>query len=82
MFKNRSQNIIAENFNAKSALDIWPKDLGIISDIAKPINLHIPIVKTVLKEYKLASDSGLGNLDDSVLIKHYSMQNKSKAKKT
>ena len=76
MFQNRSQNIISNDFSPKSALDIWPKDLGIVDKIARELNLHAPIVKTALKEYKLASKNGLGSLDDSILIKHYFNKNK------
>lgn len=76
MFQNRSQNIISNDFSPKSALDIWPKDLGIVDKIARELNLHAPIVKTALKEYKLASKNGLGRLDDSILIKHYFNKNK------
>ncbi|MFU8777199.1 MAG: L-threonate dehydrogenase [Roseovarius sp.] len=70
MFENRAPHVIEADYAPRSALDIWPKDLGIVRDIAARVPLHLPLVEAALTEYRAASEAGLGREDDAAITKH------------
>ena len=70
MFENRAPHVIEADYAPRSAVDIWPKDLGIVSDIAGQAGLPLPLVATALAEYRAASAAGLGGLDDAAITRH------------
>lgn len=70
MFENRAPHVIAGDYEARSAIDIWPKDLGIVAAMAADAGLPLPMVETALAEYRAASAAGLGRLDDAAITRH------------
>ncbi len=70
MFQNRAPHVIAGDYAPRSAIDIWPKDLGIVAAMAQDAGLPLLLVETALAEYRAASAAGLGRLDDAVITRH------------
>ena len=70
MFENRAPQVIAGDYAPRSAVDIWPKDLGIVAGIAADAGLALPLVATALAEYRAASAAGMGRRDDAVVACH------------
>ena len=71
MLENRAPHIIDGDYSPKSSINIWPKDLGIVLDIAKSSNFSAPITSTALQQFIAASGSGLGHEDDAAVAKVY-----------
>jgi 3-hydroxyisobutyrate dehydrogenase-like beta-hydroxyacid dehydrogenase len=71
MLENRAPHIIDGDYSPKSSINIWPKDLGIVLDIAKNSNFSAPITSAALQQFIAASGSGLGNEDDAAVAKIY-----------
>lgn len=71
MLENRAPHIAAGDYTAHSSVDIWPKDLGIVLDIAKSAKFSAPLTATALQQFVAASGSGLGAQDDSAIAKVY-----------
>jgi L-threonate 2-dehydrogenase len=71
MLENRTPHIIDGDYSPKSSINIWPKDLGIVLDIAKSSNFSAPITSAALQQFIAASGSGLGHEDDAAVAKVY-----------
>jgi putative dehydrogenase len=71
MFENRAPHIAAGDYTAHSAVDIWPKDLGIVLDIARGAKFSAPLTAAALQQFLAASGSGLGREDDAAVAKIY-----------
>ena len=71
MLENRAPNIINSDYSPKSSINIWPKDLGIVLNIAQKHDFSAPLTKIALEQFLKASDKGLGNEDDSAVAKVY-----------
>lgn len=71
MFENRGPHIADGDYTPHSAVDIFVKDLGIVCDIATDAAFTAPMATTAYKQFKEASDSGLGGEDDSAVAKIY-----------
>lgn len=71
MLENRAPHIIAGDYTPHSSVDIWPKDLGIVLDIAKSAKFSAPITAAALQQFLAASGSGLGKEDDAAVAKVY-----------
>ncbi len=71
MLENRAPHIVAGDYTPRSAVDIWPKDLGIVLDIAKSANFAAPLTAAALQQFLAASGSGLGREDDAAVAKVY-----------
>lgn len=71
MLENRAPHIIDGDYSPKSSVNIWPKDLGIVLDIAKNSNFSAPITSAALQQFIAASGSGLGHEDDAAVAKVY-----------
>ncbi|MGR3508416.1 MAG: L-threonate dehydrogenase [Sulfitobacter sp.] len=69
--ENRAPSIVSGDYRPLSAVDIWPKDLGIVLDIARAAKFAAPITATALQQYLAASGSGLGGEHDSAVAKVY-----------
>lgn len=74
MLENRAPHIVAGDYTPHSAVDIWPKDLGIVLDIAAEAGFDAPITRTALAQFKAASAAGLGREDDAAVAKIYAAQ--------
>lgn len=71
MLENRAPHIIAGDYTPHSSVDIWPKDLGIVLDIAKSAKFAAPVTAAALQQFLAASGSGLGREDDAAIAKVY-----------
>lgn len=71
MLENRAPHIIEGDYTPHSSVDIWPKDLGIVMDIAKSAKFGAPITAAALQQFLAASGSGLGKEDDAAVAKVY-----------
>ena len=71
MLENRTPHIIDNDYSPKSSINIWPKDLGIVLDIAKNSNFSAPLTAVALQQFISAAGSGLGQEDDAAVAKIY-----------
>lgn len=71
MLENRAPHIVAGDYAPRSSVDIWPKDLGIVLDIARNARFSAPIAAAALQQFLAASGSGLGREDDAAVAKVY-----------
>lgn len=71
MLENRAPHIVAGDYTPHSSIDIWPKDLGIVLDIARSAKFSAPITAAALQQFLAASGSGLGGEDDAAVAKVY-----------
>ena len=71
MLENRAPHIVSGDYTPHSSVDIWPKDLGIVLDIAKSAKFSAPITAAALQQFLAASGSGLGREDDAAVAKVY-----------
>ncbi|MFO1143207.1 MAG: L-threonate dehydrogenase [Amaricoccus sp.] len=71
MLENRAPHVVAGDYTPRSAVDIWPKDLGIVLDIARAAKFAAPLTAAALQQFLAASGSGLGREDDAAVAKVY-----------
>lgn len=71
MFENRMPNVIAGDTEPRSAVEIFVKDLGIVSDTARELRFPAALSATALQQYLAASALGLGDCDDSAVARVY-----------
>ncbi len=71
MLENRAPHIVAGDYTPLSQVNIWPKDLGIVLDIAKQAGFSAPITAAALQQYMVAVGMGLGAEDDAAVAKVY-----------
>lgn len=70
-FENRGPHVVAGDYRPASAVDIWPKDLGIVLDAARAARFSAPLTAAALQQFLAASGSGLGREDDAAVAKVY-----------
>jgi 3-hydroxyisobutyrate dehydrogenase/2-hydroxy-3-oxopropionate reductase len=70
MFENRTPHVIEADYTPRSAITIWPKDLGIVTAIAGAAHLPLPVTEAALTQYREAAAAGLGAEDDAAITKH------------
>ena len=71
MLENRAPHIVEGDYSPHSSVNIWPKDLGIVLDIAGTTNFPAPITSAALAQFKSAAGMGLGQEDDAAVAKVY-----------
>ena len=71
MFENRAPHVVTGDYTPHSAIDIWPKDLGIVLDVAREAKFAAPLTAAAMQQFLVASGSGLGSEDDSAVAKVY-----------
>ena len=74
MFENRGPHIAQGDYTPHSSVEIFVKDLGIVSDISRQSRFAAPIAATALQQFIAASGMGLGTEDDSAVAKVYAQQ--------
>ena len=74
MFENRAPRVVEGDYEARSAIDIWPKDLGIVTDIARGAAVSTPVAEAALTRFREASRQGLGALDDAAITRLYAAE--------
>ncbi|MGV2103126.1 L-threonate dehydrogenase [Rhizobium sp. 21-4511-3d] len=65
MFENRVPHIIAGDYTPHSSVNIFTKDLGIVSDLGRSLNFPLPVASTALQMFIMTAASGMGHDDDS-----------------
>lgn len=71
MFENRGPHIVEGDYRPRSAVEIFVKDLGIVSDVARAAKFSAPLTATALQQFLAASGMGLGREDDAAVAKVY-----------
>jgi len=71
MLENRAPHIVDGDYTPLSSVNIWPKDLGIVLDIAKAASFNAPITEAALQRFIAAAEMGLGAEDDAAVAKVY-----------
>ncbi|WP_282606581.1 L-threonate dehydrogenase [Pelagibius sp. Alg239-R121] len=71
MFENRGRHVVEGDYSPKSAVDIFVKDLGIVTSEGKATGFSLPLSETALALFKEAKEAGYGREDDSAVAKIY-----------
>ncbi len=71
MLENRAPHIVSGDYTPLSSVNIWPKDLGIVLDIARDAKFSAPITAAALQQFLAAAGMGLGGEDDAAVAKVY-----------
>ena len=71
MFQNRAPHVVEGDYAPRSAVDIWPKDLGIVAGIAERAGLPVPLTQAALAQFRAASEAGDGRADDAAVTRVY-----------
>jgi 3-hydroxyisobutyrate dehydrogenase len=71
MIANRGPRMLTEGMEAKSAVDIFVKDLGIVLDAARAARFPVPVSAAALQVFLGASGAGFGKHDDSQATRFY-----------
>ncbi|MBW3732429.1 L-threonate dehydrogenase [Aeromonas dhakensis] len=69
MFENRMARVLTGDYQARSAVDIFVKDLTLVADTARELRFPLPLASTALNMFLTASNAGHGKEDDSAVIK-------------
>jgi putative dehydrogenase len=69
MFENRMAHVLAADYTALSAVDIFVKDLGLVLDTARSSKFPLPLTSTAHQMFMQASTAGYAKEDDSAVIK-------------
>lgn len=67
MFANRGAHVVEGDYTPRSAVDIFVKDLGIVTRTAGASGAPAPLSHTALELFRQASGAGLGRRDDSAV---------------
>jgi len=71
MFQNRVPHILARDFTPLSAVEIFVKDLGIVSDLGRELRFPLPVAAAAHQLFLAAAAAGLAREDDSAVVKVY-----------
>lgn len=63
--------MLTEGSDARSAVDIFVKDLGIVIDAARAAPFPAPLAAAALQVFLGASAAGFGKHDDSQAVRFY-----------
>ncbi|WP_137150888.1 L-threonate dehydrogenase [Devosia sp. FKR38] len=65
MFENRVPHILEGDYSPRSAVNIFTKDLGIVSDIGRAETFPLPIAASALQLFLMTAAAGMGRDDDA-----------------
>ena len=71
MFENRVPHILDNDYEPKSAFDIFTKDLGTVSDMARAASFPTPLAASALQMFLMTAASGMGHHDDASVVRLY-----------
>jgi 3-hydroxyisobutyrate dehydrogenase len=71
MFTNRVPHILTGDYQPRSAVDIFVKDLGIVLEAGKAMTCPLPLAAAAHQMFVAASGMGHGREDDSAVAKVY-----------
>ncbi len=69
MFENRGPHIVEGDYAARSAVNIFVKDMGIVAAEATALGASTPLSETALGLFRQAAEAGLGLEDDAAVAK-------------
>ena len=72
MFENRMKHVVEGDYAPLSMVDIFVKDLGLVTDTGKVLHFPLPLASTAFNMFTEASNAGYGKEDDSAVIKIFS----------
>lgn len=65
MFENRVPHILEGDYQPRSAVDIFTKDLGIVLDMARGAKFPVPVAGAALQMFLMTAAAGMGRDDDA-----------------
>ncbi|MGQ0566475.1 MAG: L-threonate dehydrogenase [Gemmobacter sp.] len=65
MFENRVPHILDGDYAPRSAVDIFTKDLGIVTDIGRGLRFPTPVASVALQMFVMTAAAGMGRDDDA-----------------
>jgi len=65
MFENRVPHILDGDYAARSAVDIFTKDLGIVTDIGRALKFPTPVAAIAMQMFVMTAAAGMGRDDDA-----------------
>lgn len=65
MFENRIPHVLAGDYTPHSAVSIFTKDLGIVSDLGRKQKFPLPVSAAALQLFVMTEAAGMGRDDDS-----------------
>lgn len=71
MFEDRMKHVLDGDYRPSSMVDIFVKDLNLVSDTAQQLHFPLPLASTALNMFTAASNAGYGKEDDSAVIKTF-----------
>jgi putative dehydrogenase len=71
MFENRIPHILEGDYTPRSAVDIFTKDLGIVTDIGREKKFPVPLASSALQLFLMTSAAGMGRDDDASVARLY-----------
>jgi putative dehydrogenase len=71
MFENRVPHILAGDYQPRSAVEIFTKDLGIVADISRSEKFATPIASSALQMFLMPAAAGMGKDDDASVARLY-----------
>lgn len=71
MFENRMKHVVDGDYTPHSAVDIFVKDLRLVTETALSLNFPLPLASTAYAMFANASNAGFGKQDDAAVIKTF-----------
>jgi putative dehydrogenase len=71
MFENRIPHVLEGDYQPRSAVDIFTKDLGIVLDMARGEKFPVPMAGAALQMFLMTAASGMGRDDDASVARLY-----------
>jgi 3-hydroxyisobutyrate dehydrogenase len=71
MFENRVPHVLDNDYEPRSAVDIFVKDLGIVLDAGRGHGFPLPVAAAAHQQFLAAAGMGLGREDDAAVVKVY-----------
>lgn len=71
MFENRMKGVVEGDYTPMSAVDIFVKDMGLVTETGRSLKFPLPLASTAYAMYLNASNAGYGKEADSAVIKTF-----------
>lgn len=71
MFENRIPHVLEGDYSPRSAVEIFTKDLGIITDISRSEKFATPIASSALQMFLMTASAGMAKDDDASVARLY-----------
>ncbi len=69
MFENRMAHVLDGDYTPRSAIEIFVKDLGIVTQTGRDLRFPVPLSAAAQQQFTAAAAAGLGREDDAAVIK-------------